>query len=76
MYALCRPPGHHAGEDVCGGYCYINNVAVAAQFLIDYDLEKMSVLRIRDTSSADSAVGVNDASPKRKVLILDLDFHQ
>jgi acetoin utilization deacetylase AcuC-like enzyme len=33
VYALCRPPGHHAGPDVMGGYCYLNNVAVAAQWL-------------------------------------------
>lgn len=29
-YSLCRPPGHHAGRDFAGGYCYINNAAVAA----------------------------------------------
>jgi len=29
-FALCRPPGHHAGRASCGGYCYINNAAVAA----------------------------------------------
>lgn len=28
-----RPPGHHAGTSLCGGYCYINNVAVAVRFL-------------------------------------------
>lgn len=27
--ALTRPPGHHAGKDHFGGFCYINNVAVA-----------------------------------------------
>ncbi|NBU64041.1 MAG: histone deacetylase family protein [Chloroflexia bacterium] len=32
-YARCRPPGHHAGSDMCGGYCYVNNAAVAAQTL-------------------------------------------
>ena len=32
-YALCRPPGHHAGRDTCGGYCYLNNAAVAASHL-------------------------------------------
>ncbi len=30
-YALCRPPGHHAGRDVYGGYCYLNNAALAAR---------------------------------------------
>jgi len=30
VYALCRPPGHHAGRDIYGGYCYLNNAAIAA----------------------------------------------
>lgn len=33
VYALCRPPGHHAGRDLYGGYCYLNNAAVAAACL-------------------------------------------
>lgn len=32
-YALCRPPGHHARIDAAGGFCYLNNAAVAAQVL-------------------------------------------
>lgn len=32
-YALCRPPGHHAFADVAGGFCFVNNSAVAAQHL-------------------------------------------
>jgi len=32
-YALCRPPGHHAFTDVAGGFCFVNNSAVAAQHL-------------------------------------------
>ena len=32
-YALCRPPGHHAGRRVFGGFCYFNNAAVAASAL-------------------------------------------
>ena len=32
-FALCRPPGHHAGKDYAGGYCFINNAAVAANML-------------------------------------------
>lgn len=35
-YALCRPPGHHAGTDFMGGYCYLNNAAVAAAALKPY----------------------------------------
>ncbi|KAF8499251.1 Arginase/deacetylase [Russula emetica] len=33
VFALCRPPGHHAGTSLCGGYCFVNNVAVAARYL-------------------------------------------
>ncbi len=32
-FALCRPPGHHAGKDYAGGYCYLNNASVAANWL-------------------------------------------
>lgn len=32
-YALCRPPGHHAFTDLAGGFCYLNNTAIAAQAL-------------------------------------------
>jgi acetoin utilization deacetylase AcuC-like enzyme len=35
VYALCRPPGHHAGRSLCGGYCFLNNAAIAAQYLLD-----------------------------------------
>ena len=46
-FALCRPPGHHAGKDYAGGYCFINNAAVAANWL----------------------------SARRKVALLDIDYH-
>ncbi|HLZ67988.1 MAG TPA: histone deacetylase family protein [Aliidongia sp.] len=32
-YALCRPPGHHAYADMAGGFCFLNNSAIAAQHL-------------------------------------------
>ncbi|HSO12485.1 MAG TPA: histone deacetylase family protein [Anaerolineales bacterium] len=32
-FALCRPPGHHAGRDYAGGYCFINNASVTANWL-------------------------------------------
>ncbi|MEO0370689.1 MAG: histone deacetylase family protein [Pseudomonadota bacterium] len=34
-YALCRPPGHHAYADQAGGFCFLNNSAIAAQALLD-----------------------------------------
>jgi acetoin utilization deacetylase AcuC-like enzyme len=32
-YGLCRPPGHHAGRAMLGGYCYFNNAAIVAEWL-------------------------------------------
>jgi len=45
-FVLTRPPGHHAGHDFFGGYCFINNAAVAAQQLRDGGLRKVAILDI------------------------------
>jgi len=45
-FALCRPPGHHAGRDYCGGYCHINVAAVAAQAARDAGVARVAVLDI------------------------------
>ncbi len=36
-FALCRPPGHHAHGDMCGGYCFFNNAAIAAEAFRAHD---------------------------------------
>lgn len=33
-YALSRPPGHHAFSDLAGGFCFLNNTAIAADWLL------------------------------------------
>jgi acetoin utilization deacetylase AcuC-like enzyme len=43
-YAVCRPPGHHAGPDFLGGYCYLNNAAAAAWTLCDAGLRPIGIL--------------------------------
>lgn len=45
-YALCRPPGHHAYADCAGGFCYINNTAVAAQRMSTELDDRVAVLDI------------------------------
>jgi acetoin utilization deacetylase AcuC-like enzyme len=59
-YALCRPPGHHAGSDLYGGYCYLNNAAIAAHYL--------GVAGTLDSASPTS-------QRPRRVALLDIDFH-
>jgi acetoin utilization deacetylase AcuC-like enzyme len=45
-FALCRPPGHHAGADYLGGYCYLNTAAIAAQAARDAGLARVAILDI------------------------------
>ena len=45
-YALCRPPGHHAGPSAHGGSCYLNNAAIAAQALRSAGAARVAVLDI------------------------------
>jgi acetoin utilization deacetylase AcuC-like enzyme len=45
-FALCRPPGHHAAADYMGGYCFFNNVAVAAQYFLDSGAARVAILDI------------------------------
>ena len=45
-FALCRPPGHHAGADYCGGYCHLNAAAIAAQAARDGGIERVAILDI------------------------------
>jgi acetoin utilization deacetylase AcuC-like enzyme len=45
-YALCRPPGHHAGRALFGGYCFLNNAALAAQHLRDKGFARVAVLDV------------------------------
>lgn len=33
VYALCRPPGHHAASDHAAGFCFFNNSALVAEAL-------------------------------------------
>jgi acetoin utilization deacetylase AcuC-like enzyme len=43
-YALCRPPGHHAGPAWFAGYCYLNSAAAAALTLRDGGLRPVGIL--------------------------------
>ncbi len=44
--ALTRPPGHHAGADFFGGYCFLNNAALAAQALRDAGADRVAVVDV------------------------------
>ncbi len=46
VLSLCRPPGHHASQDLAGGYCYMNNVAIAAQQYLDKGAKRVAILDV------------------------------
>ncbi|MCZ6603753.1 MAG: histone deacetylase family protein [Alphaproteobacteria bacterium] len=46
VFSLCRPPGHHASADIYGGYCFLNNAAIAAQAFRDDGAERVAILDI------------------------------
>ncbi len=45
-FSLCRPPGHHATADMFGGYCFLNNAAIAAQYLRDQGATRVAILDV------------------------------
>ena len=66
VHALCRPPGHHAGSDMCGGYCFLNNAAIAAEYLLSTTNDTLSSLAGRPAPHL---------HPARRIAILDIDYH-
>jgi len=45
LMVLLRPPGHHAERNSAMGFCFFNNVAIAAQYARrQYDLEKIAII--------------------------------
>ena len=45
-FVATRPPGHHAGADFMGGYCFLNNAAIAAQTLLNQGAQRVAVLDV------------------------------
>jgi acetoin utilization deacetylase AcuC-like enzyme len=46
VFALCRPPGHHAHHDLYGGYCFLNNAAIAAQAFRNEGAGRVAILDV------------------------------
>ena len=45
-YALCRPPGHHAYAERAGGFCFLNNSAIAAQRVVERTGGRVAILDV------------------------------
>ncbi len=46
VFALCRPPGHHCAIDLYGGYCFLNNAAIAAQSFLDEGAKRVAIVDV------------------------------
>jgi acetoin utilization deacetylase AcuC-like enzyme len=46
VFCATRPPGHHAGPDFMGGYCFLNNAAIAAQALRSEGTDRVAILDV------------------------------
>jgi acetoin utilization deacetylase AcuC-like enzyme len=79
VYALCRPPGHHAGSDMCGGYCFLNNAAIAAQYLLSTTDHRLQTTEDGGWRMEDGGWKIEDQSSvvgrRSSIAILDIDFH-
>lgn len=84
VFALCRPPGHHASRGAMGGYCYFNNAALAADRLLN-QVQSVKCKMQSDVACTfnlglgierdHESIGKRQGSGVRSVAILDVDIH-
>jgi acetoin utilization deacetylase AcuC-like enzyme len=70
-FSLMRPPGHHACRENVMGFCYLNNVAIAAKFALNLEnVKKVAILDI-DYHHGNGTQEIIYGNPK----ILHIDLH-
>jgi len=71
-YALCRPPGHHCFRDCAGGFCYLNNTAIAACFLREKMGSRIAILDV-DVHHGNGTQGIFYSDPSVLTISLHAD---
>lgn len=72
VYALTRPPGHHAGREFGMGYCYLNNAAIATSYLLANGAARIAILDI-DLHHGNGTQEI--FAHRHEVLIQDIHAH-
>lgn len=62
-FAVVRPPGHHASASRAGGFCLLNNVAIAVAALRAADLATRIAVVDWDVHHGDGTQAIFDADP-------------
>lgn len=71
-FSLARPPGHHAGRNFFGGFCYFNNIAFAAkQLLVQKKAKKVAIIDL-DCHFGNGTADIFYSSPQ----VLYFSMHQ
>ena len=74
-YALCRPPGHHASASQYGGYCYLNNAAIAARYLQDVPPYAGRTTADENRPARPETGPSIPQMSRPRVAIVDIDYH-
>lgn len=70
-FCLVRPPGHHAGRQQAGGFCLLNNAAIAAAHALAWGAERVAIFDF-DVHHGDGTQEVFWEDPR----VLYLSTHQ
>lgn len=70
-FLLARPPGHHANYDDVMGFCFFNNIAIAAQYLLNNGLKRVMIVDV-DVHHGNGTQSIFEKSPN----VLFTSVHQ
>jgi acetoin utilization deacetylase AcuC-like enzyme len=72
-FALVRPPGHHAGHDFNGGFCFFNNVALAIKNLLEQDTIESALIVDIDLHYGNGTYDIVRSDPR--ITFRNIDAH-
>lgn len=64
LLAVLRPPGHHAGRDYAGGFCYLNTAAAAARCIAELVPGKQVLILDVDFHHGNGTQDIVDNAPE------------